>query len=73
MSHGRLQTKIVGGVIAGGLVAFFALSLEGCPNTAGDCHYTLSCEPPSCAEAGDVEGCIPDDTGEDGGKDAQAD
>jgi hypothetical protein len=73
MRHRRLQAQVVAGSIAGGLLAVFALVFAGCPHTAEDCHYTLSCQPPSCAEAGDVQGCIPDENGEDGGEDAQED
>ena len=71
MRHRRLKERIVGGLIAGGLGSFLALVFAGCPDLAGDCHNTLTCPPPSCAEAGDVKGCIPDDSGEDGGYDAQ--
>lgn len=51
----------------------FAVTFAGCPNTAGDCNYTLSCETPSCTDAGDDQECIPDDGGMDGGEDAQKD
>jgi hypothetical protein len=72
MWQNRLHARLIIGLTAGSVLALFALMLAGCPNAAGDCHNTLSCQPPSCAEAGDVEGCIPDDE-EDGGSDAQAD
>ncbi len=57
--------------MTGSALALLALLFTGCPDEAADCHNTLSCTPPSCAEAGDVEGCTPDDDGEDGGNDAQ--
>jgi hypothetical protein len=69
----RLQAQIISGSIAGGLLAGLALVFAGCPDEAADCHNILTCPAPNCAEAGDVQGCIPDDNGEDGGSDAQED
>jgi hypothetical protein len=73
MRRNKFQAQVISGSIAGGLLAGLALVFAGCPDEAADCHNTLSCTPPSCAEAGDVQGCIPDDNGEDGGNDAQED
>jgi hypothetical protein len=68
MKHKRFGGGVVGGLTTGGLLV---LAFAGCPHTAEDCNYTLTCPPPSCAEGGDVQGCIPDASGEDGGDDAQ--
>lgn len=71
MLHTRLQARLFIGLMVGSILALFALVLAGCPNSAGNCHNTLSCEP--CSEAGVDEECIPDDGGADGGSDAKAD
>lgn len=73
MWQNSLQTRLFIGLMVGSALALFALVFAGCPNAAGDCHNTLSCPIPTCAEAGDGEECIPDDGGVDGESDAQAD
>ncbi len=72
MRNGKLGAYIIS-LSTGGLLVLLAVTFAGCPNTAGDCNYTLSCETPSCADAGDDQECIPEDGGMDGGEDAQND
>lgn len=74
MKHGGFsQTKLAGGAVTAALLSVLALLFAGCPDFTADCNNTLSCELPLCAEAGDVEDCIPEGDGGDGGADAKED
>lgn len=66
-----IRARIVGAIVAGGLLAIVAATLLGCPDAAGDCNKTLSCPPPPCEDAGDAASCDFEDAGDYGGDDAQ--